>query len=62
MSKDGRIIILWYLHFAKNLTPDKPQPENRLCKVNPLLDKFYENIDRMQYLTKVFAIDASMVL
>lgn len=36
--------------------------ENHLYKINLLLDLFYKNIDRIQYPTRVLAIDKSMVL
>lgn len=41
---------------------DESQPRNRLNKINPLLDIFHENIDLIQYPTRVLAIDGSMVL
>jgi len=57
------MLILRCLHFAKNpVQDDEPQPNNRLYKINPLLDIFYENIDWIQYLTRVLAIYETMVL
>jgi len=63
LIRDRWMLILRCLHFAKNpVQDDEPQPNNRLYKINPLLDIFYENIERIQYLTRVLAIDKTMVL
>jgi hypothetical protein len=63
MSRDRWMLILRCLHFAKNPAQNyEPQPRNRLYKINPLLDIFHENIDRIQYPTRVLAIDEFMVL
>ncbi|KAL4125798.1 hypothetical protein QTP88_010038 [Uroleucon formosanum] len=63
MSRDRWMLILRCLHFAKNPAQGgEPQPRDRLYKINPLLDIFHENIDRIQYPTRVLAIDESMVL
>ncbi|XP_022163985.1 piggyBac transposable element-derived protein 4-like, partial [Myzus persicae] len=63
MCRDRWMLILRCLHFAKNpAQDDAPQPSNRLYKINPLLDIFHENIDQIQYPTRVLAIDESMVL
>lgn len=39
-----------------------PNLKNCLYKINPFLDKFHENIDRIQSPIRVLAIDESMVL
>jgi len=63
MSRDRWILILRCLDFAKNTAQDDaPQHRNRWYKINPLLDIFHENIDRIQYPTRVLAINESMVL
>lgn len=59
MSRDRWMIILRCLHFAKNPTQEELQSRNRLFKINPLLDVFHENIDRIQYSTRVLSIDES---
>lgn len=62
MSRDRWLLILRCLHFAKNPSQNEHQPQNRLYKINPLLDIFHENMDRIQYPTRVLAVDESMVL
>ncbi|KAL4091566.1 hypothetical protein QTP88_026233 [Uroleucon formosanum] len=61
MSRDGWMLILRCLYFAKNpAQDDEPQPRNLLYKINPLLEIFHENIDRIQYPTRVLDLSVSM--
>jgi hypothetical protein len=61
MGREGFLSILRCLHFAPN-PPAGVNPENRLCKISPLIDYFNKKMLDIYYPQRNLCIDESMVL
>jgi hypothetical protein len=57
MSRNRFLQILRGLHFA-----DQEHPEDRLCKVRPLLDYFNQKVEELYEPNRYVSIDKSMIL
>lgn len=63
MSRDRFLLILRCLHFSRVGTQENPEPENnRLFKVQLILDYFNSKMKAIYYPSKELTIDESMVL